>query len=373
MVNMNEKNTPIASMDKAAICKKVPKETDVNMKVNMRLTLMAEMLAKGHHQANIARELGISKVAICKAIKRMTASGFISESPESTYHQKFYHVNPILTMSEKRLTSGRYALIYDPHNYALKFTVAPDGQGSFPKTKKVTKRNWDAFYDQAGMVDFELTPKHLIASLGDQRLRFQVGDSKDVETATASVHSILILSAKDIVQRYNMIVDLNHPLLSRKELGITDPLISAPGLAYRAKKHKKVYPEINKIEFNDETALKNFVDNRILDNKIDQVLDIMDRFSVNIEKHLGVLDAQSETLKDIRDSLPRTLNANLSVKIDDPLIRIETVEPILSFVAEDRGTVRTFPDLNAGARIWIARPVAEGLMKQGKARLCSEK
>jgi biotin operon repressor len=313
----------------------------VDKQVDIRLTQTLDFLAKGNTQSYISRELKISRQAVSKYVNRLIAKGLITETAESTPRYKFYDVNPIISLSEGGLTKGRYHLVFDPHNYTLKFKMVPNGEGTFPKNEIVHKRNWDAFYLKSNMVDFELTTKHLLATMGT-RLKFQISDSVGAESAKAMIHSIIIQEVTKIVSQYGMLVDMNHPEISRNELGIEDPKINATGISYRAETHKKVYPDDNKIEFRDPDHMKNFVDNRIFDNKIDtvmatteKVMKVTDDLSENIKMHLSVLtkmgnnqDKQSTTmqsldmimqnqikvLESIRDAIKTQQNADFEPK-----------------------------------------------------------
>jgi len=271
----------------------------VDTKVDIRLTSLVKMLSEGHTQVSIARELKVSRQAVSKTVNRLRKQGLITEAPESSYHLKFYHVNPILTMSEGRLTRGQYNLVFDPHNYGLKFRIVPGFEGKMLTGKVIHKRNWDAQTLNYLSVNFEKTTRHLIGKI-DERLQFIIRDSRDAENARATVHSIITTAASKVAEEYDMQVDLLKPVVCGMELGIRDPLISAPGIAYRADTHKKVYPNDNKIEFTDEVAMKNFVDNRVYDNKIDEVLNVTADLSVNIAKHLEVLTDMKDTLQAIR-------------------------------------------------------------------------
>jgi biotin operon repressor/ribosomal protein S13 len=275
----------------------------VNTKVNTRLTRILELLVEKKTQSQIARELNISKVAVHKHIKRMIENGLITESPESTKNLKFYHVNQILTMSEKGLTRGRYQLLFDPHNYGMKFKLVPNGEGSFPKDRKVHKRHWNAFYLDHNLVEFELTTKHLIGYIKN-RIRFNLENSKDIDKVLAMIHSIIVQEAKEVVEKYGMKVDLNHPEVNREELKIIDPKIKPSKIRFHEPegKYKMVY-DTDTIEFRDQIDAKNFVDNRIVENKADEILNILGSLARDMTMMFNATLKSTGYLKDIRDSI----------------------------------------------------------------------
>lgn len=262
------------------------------MKVNTRLTHIIELLAEKKTASEIARELKISRVAVHKTIQRLLDDDLIQLSPESTANMKFYIVNHILTMSEKGLTQGSYHMVFDPHNYALKFKLVPNGEGSFPKNHKVSKRNWNAFYLQRNMVDFELTTKHLLGSLGD-RIKFKIEKSSDVNAIKSMIHSIIIQEAVKVVKEFNMQVDLNHPIISREELGIVDPQIEPNDLRIRSKRFDKVYRD--KIEFRNEHDLKSFIDSRVMDNTSGDLKEMVNEVQQELRGSLSTLNAIANT------------------------------------------------------------------------------
>lgn len=267
----------------------------VDKGVDKGLTTIVKLLANKHSQADISRKLGMSRQAISKKVKRLIDKGFIEESPESTPTHKFYTVNQILTMSEERLTQDRYHLIFDPHNYAIKFRVVPGGRGNFPKDHKLTKRHWDTLYLDHNQVEFELTTKHLIGTMKN-RISFNLYSENDIEGVKAMIHSIIVQEAEEVIKKYGMEVDLNHPIMSRKELKIIDPKIKPSMVHFHDDKNdfKKVYSD-NSVEFRNEVHARNFVANRIMENGSDDIKEMISEVRNELHGSVATMNAISNT------------------------------------------------------------------------------
>jgi DNA-binding MarR family transcriptional regulator len=76
-----------------------------------------------------------------------------------------------------------------------------------------------------------------------------------------------------------------------------------------------------------------------------------------------------QTVKGLPEKLTPRID-DLGHKTSESLIHAETLDTIESFVAEDRGILREYPALNAHAKIWLPKAVADLLIKQGRAKLC---
>lgn len=281
--------------------------------VNTRLTRIVDLLADKRTASQIARELKVSKVTVHKYIKQMLAEGFITESPESTSNLKFYRVNPFLTMSENRLTRSRYNLVFDPHNYAIKFPLKSRGK-PFPIV--VHKRNWDSEKINYRLVTFEKTTKSLIGYLND-RVMFNIKSSADIDNVKSMIQSIILQEGLKVAGEYGLDVDFNLPKIIRRELKIKDPKIPPSPIMIHADKYKKVYDD--SVEFSDEDACKNFVDNRIIENDASKIMDVLGGLTRDMTLNLNFMAKSTGFLQEIRDLLRQLTIPEKTKKIDKGL------------------------------------------------------
>jgi len=193
----------------------------VNIPVNIRLTSMVKMLSEGHHQADIARELGVSRPAIRKAIKKLLDSGSIFLAPESTYHQKFYHVNQSLVPPEKLDN-------FDLHN--IEVVIPIERLGKLPQGK-VSMKNWKYAHLDFGffnvMVNYGkeptlkiLPPKEYGESISDVLVRAGTKIERLVMMLRQYYHCRVDMSRMKITRRPHL-HPLNDPVMREAEkLGI---------------------------------------------------------------------------------------------------------------------------------------------------------
>jgi DNA-binding Lrp family transcriptional regulator len=319
------------------------------------------------YPAQIARALKCSKSNMTKRIQRLLVLGLVTDLK---MRPKRYiltdlgkaEVNPPLIHHDKAHRSP--SEFYDFHAIEVSYELAD--KGNLPEGN-VYLKNWSYYAEKFGefsiRVHYGKTNKLIIFPPHIK------GDS------VLEVYSKLGFTIGEIVA----IIQSRYKCEIRPETYHVErrPEVHAPldpeGKIFEAMKFdmKGKNIEINQSGEGrfDITGERSFLNYDSMIGIFPQFMGTVTEFSKNIMLHLDVLRDQKETLKEIRDNLPKAPQiADLSVKTPDPLVHIETTDIFEQFIAEDRGIIREYPALNAGSKIWLPKSVAEVMINQNRAK-----
>jgi len=204
------------------------------------------------------------------------------------------------------LNSNQTAII-DYHNIVYKFFIIKDNPNIHLQYQK-QMRGWIQEWEEKDFVKFQRTPHSIIIFLNKRVFRDDIG------VVEFEVLELVKIHAQRFSERYNIILDLNHPEAVRKEVKLLEGFHSAE--QFQGKLVKCVYPD-GRIEFIDkEKAIshtENFITGLAIENKAEVILDAMVKWNRNFELHYSVLNDMKDTLKNIQDNVQKP--QGFSVKI----------------------------------------------------------
>ena len=357
-----------------------------------RLPLL-QFLNAGMYPAQIARIMKCSRQAVEKRIRRLLIHGFIIDlkTRPKTYaltDRGKAEGNPLLMHDEKPIALSRINKpFYDLHAIEVSHEIID--RGNLPEGN-VDLKNWSYYKRKFG--DFT------IKIIYGKKNRLIIYPPHIEGDSVIEVYSRLGLTIGAIVRmiegRYKCEIDPDTYRIQKR------PEIHAPhdpeGKLFERQELNRIGKNIKIDQSGDahfdiigERSFQNY-DSMIgiFPDFMNQIQEFAKQLNVHIPsvKALGEgsqeLSAQVKQLNVGVSELIRAAKgmqnfqapqiANLSVKTDDPLVHVQIIEPILSFVAEDRGIIREYPDLNMGSRIWLPRSVAEVMINQNKAKAIGE-
>ena len=250
-----------------------------------------QLLKEKYYPSKIAKTLGIKKQSLSRILKRFEQNGWIEkELPLDKNIAHFYRVNINITGYDVSLQSG-YKI--RPHNYALKFKILTGHEKELPTIKHT--RYWDKQYLQEEDILVEKTTQNLIGYLSRPILAY-AKSGQDIDNIKATITYIITEGIKQVCQQYGITVDIEHPQVVRKEISVKEPMLDKipEHIRMRDDIFKKVYP--NEVEFNDEVQVKNYINNRALEDfspelskKMDFIIEQQVNFAQNLKLHLETL------------------------------------------------------------------------------------
>jgi DNA-binding Lrp family transcriptional regulator len=358
-------------------------------RLTLGLTLL-QFLDAGLSPAQISRALKCSRSNITQRIQRLLVLGFITDL--KTWPKRYVltdlgkaNVNSLLMHDDKAHPSP--SKFYDLHAIEISYELAD--RGDLPQGN-VDLKGWSYYAEKFG--DFSIKVNY------GKKNKLIIYPPHIEGNSVIEVYSKLgftVANIVDLIQaRYKCEVKPEtYHIQKRPEVHATlDPLGKVFEAQELDQKGKNI--EINQsgdahFDIIGERSFQNY------DSMIGIFPDFMNKiqeFAKQLNVHIPSVKALGEGSQELSAQV-KQLNvgvseliraakgmqnfqapqiANLSVKTDDPLVHVQIIEPILSFVAEDRGIIREYPDLNMGSRIWLPRSVAEVMINQNKAKAIGE-
>jgi len=202
-----------------------------------------------------------------------------------------------------------------PHKYVVIAPILAEPTSPIGAIRKKTGKNTWKEYVYRPDVTIEKTSKSIIVYL-KKRIWYSVATSQDVDKRLKEVKQFLVGKLWQFVQEHaGLEIDwINAKFYyPQKEIEVHDPrLVIRRSMQFVGDTCKKVYKnsgfeitDSGRLRFDSEEGLKRYVDNRVLENNLPRIEQLM-RFIVEQQSEFAKnLELHRQVLQDIRDNLKK--------------------------------------------------------------------